>query len=49
MGSSIHERKPLARNFALCYRAVKTKAVKSKILTGFTSAAGSQNPEKTGL
>jgi hypothetical protein len=32
------EKKPIIREFALRYRAARTKAEKSRILTGFTTA-----------
>jgi hypothetical protein len=40
MGLSMKEQKPLAREFAVRYRAAQLKVEQSKILDGFVSATG---------
>jgi hypothetical protein len=43
MELSMRERRPITREFAARYRAAKTKAEKSRILTNFTAAAAGFN------
>jgi hypothetical protein len=40
MGLSMKERRPITRAFAVRYRAAKTKAEKSRILTSFVPVTG---------
>jgi hypothetical protein len=49
MGLSMKERKPTIRESAVRYRAARTKAGKSRILTGFTIATGFNRKYATGI
>jgi hypothetical protein len=40
MGLSMKEKRPITREFAIRYRAARTKAGKSRILTDFTAVTG---------
>jgi hypothetical protein len=49
MGLSMKERKPLAREFAVRYRAAHIKVEKSKILDDFISATGYNRKYAVGI